>query len=143
MIGSVLGNIVEPALLGAAGRSVGARRAAVHRLLGLGVGADRYDPVGAGDSRSQDHVRAQRATQVAGGPPRSQTQASADVEVACEPRAASSPCWSAGAGGHLRVQCCDLPRTQLMALTAGTRLGAYEVTSLLGEGSMAAGYTQA
>ena len=34
------------------------------------------------------------------------------------------------------VECPDHPRTQLMVLTAGTRLGHCDVTALLGEGGM-------
>ena len=42
----------------------------------------------------------------------------------------------ASAGGRLRVECPDLRAHRLMALTAGTRLGHYDVTALLGEGGM-------
>ncbi len=41
-----------------------------------------------------------------------------------------------GAADRSGVECPDHPRTQLMALTVGTRLGHNDVTSLLGEGGM-------
>ena len=40
------------------------------------------------------------------------------------------PCRPGGAGGRLRVQCSDPPRTQLMALSPGTSIGHYGVTHL-------------
>ena len=41
-----------------------------------------------------------------------------------------------GAADRSGVECPDHPRTQLMALTVGTRLGHNDVTSLLGEGDL-------
>ena len=49
------------------------------------------------------------------------------------PSSAASPVPVAGGGDSLRVEWLDLREHRLMALTAGTRLGHYELPALLGE----------